>query len=101
MSGYGRWTPRASRRRSCITANCAALNGIIGEDPELYVACMDVYNEWLSEYTRPSKRVIGVALLPAFLNPAGARDQMQKLKELGYRVVMMPSYPKRCPLQQP
>lgn len=72
----------------------AALNGIIGEDPELYVACMDVYNEWLSEYTRPSKRVIGVALLPAFLNPASARDQIQKLKELGYRVVMMPSYPR-------
>jgi predicted TIM-barrel fold metal-dependent hydrolase len=72
-----------------------ALNGIIGEDPELYVACMDVYNEWLAEYTRPhGERLIGVALLPSFLKPETARDQMQKIKQLGYRAVQMPSYPK-------
>ncbi|TAK99489.1 MAG: amidohydrolase [Rhodospirillaceae bacterium] len=72
-----------------------SLNAIIGEDPELYTACADAYNEWLIEYTRPAaKRLMGVAMLPAFLNPATAHDQMQKLKQLGYRAVMMPSYPK-------
>jgi len=72
-----------------------ALNAIIGDDPELYTACMDVYNDWLIEYTRPaSDRLVGVALLPSFLKPETARDQMQKLKSLGYRAVMMPSYPK-------
>jgi predicted TIM-barrel fold metal-dependent hydrolase len=72
-----------------------ALNAIIGEDSELYTACMDVYNEWLSEYTRPAaKRLLGVAMLSAFLRPETARDQMQKIKQLGYRAVMMPSFPK-------
>lgn len=72
-----------------------ALNAIFGEDPELYVACMDVYNQWLSEYTRPAgKRLAGVAMLTSFLNPETARDQMQKIKQLGYRAVMMPSYPR-------
>jgi len=72
-----------------------SLNAIIGEDPELYAACMDVYNEWLIEYTRPAgNRLVGVAMLPAFLNPDSARDQMQKIKQLGYKSVQMPSYPR-------
>jgi predicted TIM-barrel fold metal-dependent hydrolase len=72
-----------------------ALNGIIGEDPELYTACMDAYNDWLIEFLRPAaNRLVGVAMLPAFLKPETARDQMQKIKQLGYRSVQMPSYPR-------
>ncbi len=72
-----------------------ALNGIIGEDPEMYIACMDAYNEWLIDYTRPTNnRLIGVAMLSSFLKPETARDQMQKIKQLGYKSVQMPSYPK-------
>lgn len=72
-----------------------ALNYLIGTDPELYFACMDVYNEWLAEYTAPTTgRLVGTAILPSFLKPETARDQMQKIKALGFRTVQMPSYPK-------
>lgn len=72
-----------------------ALNYLIGADPELYFACMDVYNEWLAEYTAPARdKLVGMAILPSFLKPETARDQMQKLKQLGFRGVQMPSYPR-------
>ena len=72
-----------------------ALNYLISADPELYVACMDVYNEWLAEYSAPVRdRLAPMAILPSFLKPETARDQMQKLKGLGFRGVQMPSYPK-------
>jgi predicted TIM-barrel fold metal-dependent hydrolase len=72
-----------------------ALNSIIGSDPELYVACVDVYNEWLAEYTKPAKdRLFGVAMLPSFVKPETARDQVQKIKGLGFRTMQMPSYPR-------
>jgi predicted TIM-barrel fold metal-dependent hydrolase len=72
-----------------------ALNYLIGEDPELYFACMEVYNEWVAEYTAPARdRLIGTAILPSFVAPETAHDQMQKLKQLGFRTVQMPSYPR-------
>jgi predicted TIM-barrel fold metal-dependent hydrolase len=71
------------------------LNAIMGEDPELYAACMEAYNEWLADYTRPhADKLVGVAMLPSFLKPETARDQMQKIEQLGFRSVQMPSYPK-------
>jgi predicted TIM-barrel fold metal-dependent hydrolase len=72
-----------------------SLNAIIGEDPELYTACIEVYNEWLAGHLAPARdRLVGVAVLPSFLKPETARDQMQKIKSLGYRAVQMPSYPR-------
>ncbi len=72
-----------------------ALNTLIAEDPELYFACMEVYNEWVAEYTAPARgRLVGTAILPSFVKPETAHDQMQKLKELGFRTVQMPSYPR-------
>jgi predicted TIM-barrel fold metal-dependent hydrolase len=72
-----------------------SLNAIIADDPELYTACIDVYNEWLIEHLAPAKdRLVGVPVLPSFLKPETARDQMQKLVGLGYRTVQMPSYPR-------
>jgi predicted TIM-barrel fold metal-dependent hydrolase len=70
-----------------------ALNMI--QDHELYTACIDVYNEWLAEYLRPhAKRLIGIAVLPTFRNPAASRDYMQKIKQLGFKAFQMPSFPK-------
>jgi predicted TIM-barrel fold metal-dependent hydrolase len=72
-----------------------ALNAIMGEDPDLYMACADVYNEWLIEHLEPARdRLVGTAFLASFLKPETARDQMQKIKQLGYRTVQMPSYPR-------
>jgi predicted TIM-barrel fold metal-dependent hydrolase len=72
-----------------------ALNYLIATDPERYFACMNVYNEWVAEYTRPHRdRLVGMAILPSFVKPETARDQMQKIKELGFRGVQMPSYPR-------
>jgi len=72
-----------------------ALNYLIGKDPELYFACMEVYNEWMAEYTSPHRdRLVGMAILPSFVKPETARDQMQKIKDLGFRGVQMPSYPR-------
>lgn len=72
-----------------------SLNAIIGDDPDLYFACMEVYNEWLIEHTKPAgDRLVPTAMLPSFLKPETAHDQMQKLKDLGYKTVQMPSYPK-------
>ncbi len=71
-----------------------ALNALISAEPELYFACMDVYNEWLTEYVKGvEKRLVPTALLPSFLKPETAKDQVQKLKQLGFRTAQMPSYP--------
>ena len=70
-----------------------ALNAL--QDKELYWACMDAYNEWLADYTRPhADKLVGVAVLPAFLRPEAAGDYMQMLKQLGFRAVQMPAFPR-------
>jgi predicted TIM-barrel fold metal-dependent hydrolase len=72
-----------------------ALNYLIGEDPDLYFACMQVYNEWMAEYTAADRdRFVGMAILPSFLKPETAHDQVQKIRQLGFRSVQMPSYPR-------
>ena len=72
-----------------------ALNAFMADAPDLYLACMDVYNEWLIEHLKPAKdRLVGMGFLASFLKPEAARDQMQKIKQLGYKAVQMPSYPK-------
>jgi predicted TIM-barrel fold metal-dependent hydrolase len=73
-----------------------ALNGLIATEPELYFACMDAYNEWLIEHVKAAgaeRRLVPTAMLPSFLKPDTARDQVQKLKALGYKTAQMPSYP--------
>jgi predicted TIM-barrel fold metal-dependent hydrolase len=69
------------------------LNGV--QDKELYWACMDTYNEWLIEYLRPySNRLVAIAVLPTFHRPEATRDYVQKLRQLGYKAVQMPSFPR-------
>jgi predicted TIM-barrel fold metal-dependent hydrolase len=70
-----------------------ALNGL--QDKELYWACADVYNEWLIEYARPhAKRLVAIAILPTFLKPEASKDYIQKLKQLGFKALQMPSFPR-------
>ena len=72
-----------------------ALNRIIGKDDELYIGCMHVYNEWLAEYMRADpERLIGVAVLPSFLAPETTRDEIERIRELGFRAMQIPSYPR-------
>lgn len=69
------------------------LNGL--QDKDLYWACMDVYNDWLSELTRPhADRLIGVGILPTFHRPEATADYLQKMKALGYKSIQMPAFPR-------
>lgn len=69
------------------------LNGL--QDKELYWACIDVYNEWLAEYTKDHRdRLVPIAILPTFLKPEASHDYIQKLKDLGYKALQMPSFPR-------
>jgi len=69
------------------------LNGL--EDKELYWACIDVYNEWLIDYCRDHRdRLVPIAILPAFLKPEAARDYVGKIRQLGYKALQMPAFPR-------
>lgn len=70
-----------------------ALNGL--QDTELYWACVDAYNEWLISYLKPyADRLVGIAVLPTFHKPEATHDYLQKLKDLGYKAIQMPSFPR-------
>jgi len=70
-----------------------ALNSL--QDKEMYMACADVYNEWLIEYLKPhSNRLHGVAIVPTIHNPEASRDYVQKLKGLGYKAIQIPAFPR-------
>jgi len=72
-----------------------ALNRIIGQDNELYTACMHVYNDWLAEYLSPAgDRLVGVAVLPSFLQPETTREEISRIHDLGFRAMQIPSYPR-------
>lgn len=65
------------------------------KDDELYTACMDVYNEWLAEFCKPAEnRLIGVPMCPTYRKPEATRDYMQKLKDLGFKAMQIPSFPR-------
>ena len=72
-----------------------SLNVLIAEDKDFYWACVDVYNEWIAEYTKSAAgRLVGVGVLPAFVKPEAAGDYIQKLKSLGFKAIQMPSFPR-------
>ena len=65
------------------------------EDKDLLFHCIDAYNLWLSELQRQgSNRLFGVAILPTMYTPGQTSDYMEKLIDLGFRAVQLPSYPK-------
>ena len=68
--------------------------GIIrNEDFDFIQACMDAYNEMLADFCaeQPDK-LHGLALLN-YWNPDATEDELQKIKALGFKGVLMPSLP--------
>lgn len=71
------------------------------EDQELRGACLDVYNEWLAKHLADyAGRLYGVALLK-WWDPAGARDNIQRIKDLGFRLMMIPVSPRDVQYNDP
>lgn len=62
-------------------------------DVELKQACMDAYNLWLAEYCDPyPDRLIGLAQTAMRTPEDGIRD-LQRIKAMGFKGVMMPGKP--------
>jgi predicted TIM-barrel fold metal-dependent hydrolase len=66
---------------------------IYGSEPELQVACVRAYNDWLAEFCEGSEgRLIGQAILPT----TGVDDTVAEMKraiDLGHRGVVISAYP--------
>jgi predicted TIM-barrel fold metal-dependent hydrolase len=64
-----------------------------GDDPELQLACVRAYNDWLAEFCEGSdSRLIGQSILPA----TGVDDCIDELKrgmDLGHRGAVISSFP--------
>ncbi len=68
------------------------------EDKEFFTRCMDVYNEWLTEYCAAApERLVGVGILPTIYHPEATRDYIQKLQGWGLKALEIPSAPKNIP----
>ena len=65
------------------------------EDKGLLVRCMDAYNEWLADVQRQApNRLFGVAILPTMYRPESTVDYVEKLVDLGFVAMQLPSHPK-------
>jgi predicted TIM-barrel fold metal-dependent hydrolase len=65
------------------------------KDKEFYVRCIDVFNEWMAEWCSAApRRLYGVAMLPTLFNPAATKDYIQKIKQLGFHSMELPSSPR-------
>jgi len=66
---------------------------VYGADPELQVACVQAYNDWLAEFCGGSEgRLIGQAILPT----TGVADMIAettRARELGHRGVVISAFP--------
>ena len=66
---------------------------IYGSEPELQVACVRAYNDWLAEFCEGSDgRLIGQGILPT----TGVDDtvaEMKRCQDLGHRGVVISAYP--------
>jgi predicted TIM-barrel fold metal-dependent hydrolase len=68
------------------------------EDKAFFTRCMDVYNEWLTEYCAAApNRLVGVGILPTIYQPEATRDYIQKLQGWGLKALEIPSAPKNIP----
>lgn len=64
-------------------------------DSDLLVRCVTVYNEWLAGLCRVSQgRLHGVAILPTVRRPAATGEYLDHLRDLGFRLVMLPGRPR-------
>lgn len=64
------------------------------EDKGLVVRCIDAYNDWLADVQRQAPaRLYGVAILPTIYEPDATADYLEKVVDLGFVAVQLPSYP--------
>ncbi|MSQ68741.1 MAG: amidohydrolase [Gammaproteobacteria bacterium] len=62
-------------------------------DPDYKKACFDAYNLWITEYCDPHReRLLGVGQTAMRTPTEGIKD-LQEIKRLGLRGVMMPGFP--------
>ena len=65
------------------------------QDNDLYIAAVDAFNEWFAEHVRGfERRLLPVAMLSAWRKPEIARDRLQMIRQLGFRIVQLPNYPR-------
>ena len=78
-----------------ITFHSRAAALIRMKDKDLWFKCIDVFNEWMAEWKMAAPdRLFPVAYLPTFYKPEMTRDYMQKIKDLGFKAVEIPSAPR-------
>ncbi len=66
---------------------------IYGSEPELQVACVRAYNDWLAEFCDGSDgRLIGQAILPT-TGPDDTIAEMERALALGHRGVVISAFP--------
>lgn len=71
------------------------------QDRELRHECLRVYNKWLAEHLSPhAGRLYGVALLN-WWDAEHARENIQEIKDLGYKLMMIPMAPKDLEYNDP
>lgn len=67
------------------------------DDHDLRDACFDAYNSWLAEQCRLSgDRLIGVPILSTVHRPERTTEAVERLRELGFRTMMLPNYPRQA-----
>jgi predicted TIM-barrel fold metal-dependent hydrolase len=65
------------------------------KDKDFLFRCIDAYNEWLAEIQASSDgRLYGVAILPTLYAPETTREYVQRLDDLGFVSMQLPSAPK-------
>ncbi len=102
--GRGGWDPKAHLEdmkkdgadTSVLYSGAAARCHDI-QDPELRVACLRAYNDWLAEFcSYDLDHLIGVALLPSEEESLDdALAELDRVLKLGYRTVEVPMFPRR------
>lgn len=66
-------------------------------DDDFMFACLDAFNEWFIEYCRhpaAQGRLHAIAIIPTWRHPERTRDYLQKIRQLGYKAMELPSEPK-------
>ena len=65
------------------------------DDHDLRDACFDAYNSWLAaQCSRSGGRLVGVPILSTVHRPERTADAIARLRELGFRTMLLPNYPR-------
>ncbi|MEZ4333118.1 MAG: amidohydrolase family protein [Myxococcota bacterium] len=65
------------------------------DDPDLRDACFDAYNGWLAaQCAKSGGRLIGVPILSTVDRPERTAEAIARLRDLGFRTMMLPNYPR-------